>query len=112
MIIDEMIAHLWTAFWALAWGSTVASPQLASGSDLERWLETETTIAREGILNNIGSKGDYAASAIPGIVIASPSTENPDCTRARETWSQVSTDARGRLLYMDAGCRLDDESRD
>lgn len=92
MIIDDMIAHLWTAFWALAWGSVVASPQLASGSDLERWLGTETTIAKEGILKNIGSKGEYAASAIPGIVIASPSTESPDCTRHRHTRSEVSTD--------------------
>lgn len=59
----------------------VAAPQLAARAtdNLDTWLASETTVAREGILHNIGSNGAYAASAKPGIVIASPSTSNPDC---------------------------------
>lgn len=60
--------------------AVVAAPQLAARAttSLDTWLASETTVAREGILNNIGSSGAYAASAKPGIVIASPSTSNPN----------------------------------
>ncbi|KAJ5691682.1 hypothetical protein N7488_012417 [Penicillium malachiteum] len=47
-------------------------------SSLDTWLASETTVARTGILDNIGSSGAYAASAKSGIVIASPSTDSPD----------------------------------
>lgn len=80
MILEDMISHFWAAFWALTSGYVVASPQFPV-SDLDSWLKTETTIARDGILKNVGAKGEYAASAIPGIVVASPSTDSPDCTR-------------------------------
>lgn len=77
-----MAPRFWTALCALFLGhAAVAAPQLevrATGS-LDTWLASETTVARDGILNNIGSSGAYAASAKPGIVIASPSTNNPNC---------------------------------
>lgn len=47
-------------------------------TSLASWLATETTVAKQGILDNIGSAGEYAASSGSGIVIASPSTDNPD----------------------------------
>ncbi|KAJ5162517.1 Six-hairpin glycosidase [Penicillium capsulatum] len=78
MLLEDMIARLWTACWALAWGHVASSQPQTPASDLDSWLESETSIARDGILNSIGSRGAFAASAIPGIVIASPSTEDPD----------------------------------
>ncbi|KAJ5689840.1 hypothetical protein N7462_004232 [Penicillium macrosclerotiorum] len=79
-----MAPHLRAALYALAFSqaavAAVAAPQLAprATSSLDSWLSSETTIARQGILDNIGSSGAYAASADPGIVIASPSTSSPD----------------------------------
>lgn len=58
-------------------GAPQLSPRAATGVDA--WLATETTVALDGILANIGSSGAYAKSAKPGVVIASPSTSNPDC---------------------------------
>lgn len=76
------MAPIWTALCALTLGQAVlAAPHLearATGS-LDTWLASETSIARQGILDNIGASGVYAASAKPGIVIASPSTDSPDC---------------------------------
>lgn len=77
-----MAPSIWTALCALTLGSTVlAAPQLAprATGSLDTWLASETAVAREGILDNIGSSGAYAKSAGSGIVIASPSTDSPDC---------------------------------
>jgi glucoamylase len=78
-----MAPRIWTALCALTFGSTVlAAPQMlaprATGS-LDTWLASETTVARTGILDNIGSGGAYAATVKSGIVLASPSTDSPDC---------------------------------
>lgn len=67
---------------ALAFGqAVVAAPQpifrRATGS-LDAWLASETGVAVDVILNNIGSTGAFAQSAASGVVIASPSTNNPD----------------------------------
>ncbi|CAI7572911.1 hypothetical protein N7533_011445 [Penicillium manginii] len=77
-----MAPRIWTALCALTFGSTVlAAPQMlaprATGS-LDTWLASETTVARTGILDNIGSGGAYAATVKSGIVLASPSTDSPD----------------------------------
>ena len=50
----------------------------ASGS-LASFIATESPIALQGVLNNIGSGGSKSQGANPGIVVASPSTANPDC---------------------------------
>ncbi|CAI7588878.1 unnamed protein product [Penicillium pancosmium] len=76
-----MAPRIWTALCALTFGSTVlAAPQLAprATGSLDTWLASETAVAREGILGNIGSSGAYAKSSGSGIVIASPSTDSPD----------------------------------
>ncbi|KGO67460.1 Six-hairpin glycosidase [Penicillium italicum] len=76
------MARLWTALWALTLGhavmttAQVLAPR-ATGS-LDTWLASESTVARQGILDNIGSAGAYAANAKPGIVLASPSTSDPN----------------------------------
>lgn len=42
------------------------------------WVTAEIPIALNGLFRNIGSTGEFAKSAIPGAVIASPSTVGPD----------------------------------
>ncbi|KAF9240108.1 CAZyme family GH15 and CBM20 [Penicillium roqueforti] len=77
-----MASHFWAALWVLTLGyAVVVAPQIlvprATGS-LDAWLVSETAVAKQGILDNIGSAGAYAATAKPGIVVASPSTSDPD----------------------------------
>jgi hypothetical protein len=42
-------------------------------------VENENTISLQGVLNNIGPEGSQAPGALAGVIVASPSTENPDC---------------------------------
>jgi glucoamylase len=89
-----MAPRFWTALWALTVGQAViAAPQIAlaprATGSLDTWLAAETTVARQGILNNIGSAGAYSASAKPGIVIASPSTSSPDCKIVRQRHRKI-----------------------
>lgn len=51
----------------------------ATGS-LASFLASESPIALQGVLNNIGNTGSKAPGARAGITIASPSTSNPNCT--------------------------------
>ena len=47
--------------------------------DLSTAIEAENAIAFQGVLNNIGPDGSQAPGASVGVIIASPSTEDPDC---------------------------------
>ncbi|KAB8235256.1 hypothetical protein ETB97_009487 [Aspergillus alliaceus] len=47
-------------------------------SDINSFIEKETPIAKQGVLNNIGADGKLAQGAAAGIVVASPSKDNPD----------------------------------
>ncbi|KAJ7636912.1 glycoside hydrolase family 15 protein [Roridomyces roridus] len=58
---------------ALSLCSTVLSPSL-----VDSYIAIEAPIAKAGILANIGPNGAYASAAAPGVVIASPSTHDPD----------------------------------
>ncbi|OJJ48019.1 hypothetical protein ASPZODRAFT_131668 [Penicilliopsis zonata CBS 506.65] len=50
----------------------------AATTSLDAWLASETAVALQGIKDNIGASGIYAESANSGVVIASPSTDDPD----------------------------------
>ena len=50
----------------------------ATGS-LASFIASESPIALQGVLNNIGNTGSKAPGAWAGITIASPSTSNPNC---------------------------------
>lgn len=47
-------------------------------SSLSSWLASESPIALQGILDNIGSSGSRVAGANPGVVVASPSQTSPN----------------------------------
>jgi glucoamylase len=58
----------------------VAVEPRATGS-LDSFLATETPIALQGILNNIGANGADVAGASAGMVVASPSKQDPNCKK-------------------------------
>lgn len=56
--------------------------------DVASFVSTEQPIALNGILCNIGSTGSCVSGAASGLVIASPSTSNPDCEFAVPPYPQ------------------------
>ncbi|KAL2839805.1 putative glucoamylase precursor [Aspergillus pseudoustus] len=50
----------------------------STDSSLNAFIETETAIAKQGVLDNIGADGKLVQGAAAGVVVASPSKENPD----------------------------------
>ncbi|MCJ1356896.1 MAG: hypothetical protein MMC33_006892 [Icmadophila ericetorum] len=54
---------------------------------LANFIAGESPIALQGVLNNIGSTGSLSQGASSGIVVASPSTSNPDYVY---TWTRDS----------------------
>jgi glucoamylase len=69
-------AALVTSLAALAVGSPLLSRR---PSPLDDFIRSERKIALQGTINNIGGTGSLLVpGADPGIVVASPSTVNPD----------------------------------
>lgn len=85
-------------------------PILQDGA-LDDWLNAEFTTSLTGILNNIGTRGEWVPGASSGVVVASPSRENPDCILL---FCLSITDYResngNRLLYMDTRLWPGDEN--
>lgn len=53
--------------------------ELRATGSLSSWLASESSYALQGVLRNVGANGADASGADSGIVVASPSTSNPDC---------------------------------
>ena len=58
-----------------ATGSQLSSRQ---SNDIDKFVLKESPIAFQGILNNIGANGSQVRGASSGIVVASPSTQDPN----------------------------------
>jgi glucoamylase len=63
---------------ALASGAFAASIPTWSPSPADAFQATEYPIAKAGVLANIGAGGSKDQGAKKGVVIASPSTTDPD----------------------------------
>lgn len=78
-------------------GSSIglASPTIGHAikkrADIGSFVSSESPIAYQGTLANIGPNGTGAPGASAGIVVASPSQSNPDCK-----FIPISLDAQGR----------------
>lgn len=59
--------------------SASAESLVAQASGLDVFISSESEIALRGVLANIGPDGKAVPGADAGIVVASPSTANPDC---------------------------------
>ncbi|KAJ6585360.1 glucoamylase [Mycena capillaripes] len=57
-------------------------------TSVDSYIATESPIAKAGLLANIGPSGSKSQGAKPGVVIASPSTTNPDYLF---TWTRDSS---------------------
>lgn len=51
-----------------------------SRTTLDKWVASESSVALSNLLANIGATGAKSYGAAAGIVLASPSKANPDCT--------------------------------
>ncbi|KAH9939214.1 glycoside hydrolase family 15 protein [Amylocystis lapponica] len=51
---------------------------VAQTGSVSSYISSESPIAKAGVLANIGPNGSKSSGAFPGVVIASPSTSNPD----------------------------------
>lgn len=72
-------------------------------NNLASRIETETQIALQGVLNNIGPDGSKAPGAYVGVVVASPSTQDPNCKYWHDVPGNWSAELMAsRLLHMDA----------
>ncbi|KAJ4483733.1 glucoamylase [Lentinula aciculospora] len=65
----------------------LAPSVLAQSTVVDAYVSTESPIAKASMLANIGSSGSKSSGALSGIVIASPSTVNPDYLY---TWTRDS----------------------
>ena len=70
MILHSYIAA--TAAWA-------ASAAVFFPHDLTTYIASEESIALQGVLDNLGPDGELAPGAAAGVLVASPSTDNPNC---------------------------------
>lgn len=59
-------------------GLLCAGVAWAQSGPVDAYYATESVIAKSGLLANIGSSGSKSSGAKSGIVIASPSTSNPN----------------------------------
>lgn len=101
----------------LAFQQALAVTQIAisdpQSQQLDSWLEDESDRALQSILDNIGPNGTYALDAHPGVVVASPSRDNPNCMEknypvlhaVKGGWYYLSNvelaDDLRRLFYVD-----------
>ena len=69
----------------LSW--CLAGAACAQSVTVDAYLATESLIAKNGLLANIGPSGSKSSGARPGIVVASPSNSNPDYMY---TWTRDS----------------------
>lgn len=69
-----------TLLWgALAFQAVLGLPGIRAPSSVDSFIQVEEPFALEQLLCNIGPDGCHACGVDPGLVIASPSTVNPDC---------------------------------
>jgi glucoamylase len=76
------------AFIALLAAAAAASPLVERQSSLSSFISKERSIALDGAVANIGGSGSkLVPGAFPGIVVAAPSTLNPNyfCTWTRDS---------------------------
>lgn len=81
--------HLVALFLGLAGVAYAQSPSA------DAYYAKESPIAKAGLLANIGNLGSKSSGAMPGIVIASPSSSNPDYLY---TWTRDSAIALKALI--------------
>lgn len=79
-----MKALLATLALAALWLDTsAASASRLRGRGVSDFIQKQSGISLNGVLANMGPDGSKAGGAAPGVVIASPSKQDPDCESTR-----------------------------
>lgn len=76
--ISIMFSALAALVLSLSYTATSKPLEARATGSLTSWLASESPIALQGVLNNVGASGSKAQGAKSGIVVASPSKSNPD----------------------------------
>lgn len=63
--------------------SSSASQSRLRGRDVNEFVTKQSGISLKGVLANIGSDGSRVSGAASGVVVASPSKQDPDCESSR-----------------------------
>jgi hypothetical protein len=103
---------MWTAkfltFALLAPGALASALHPARRqSSLSSYIKSESSIAFQGVLDNIGADGSKVSGASSGVVVASPSKVNPDCEFPKKENINYWKLTIARLLHLDSGCSSD-----
>lgn len=80
-MVHKSIVKLFAALTLLSTavsGLNVPNDKRQLSSTVSSWVTTESPIAKAGLLANIGPDGAKDGGAKSGVVIASPSSSNPD----------------------------------
>lgn len=70
---------------ALFFGTLRGAACPAGSASIDDYTETERAFALEKLLCNIGADGCNVAGVDQGVVVASPSRHDPDCTSMHRT---------------------------
>lgn len=82
LLLKDLVMRLSSSFLAVIsvlYPAAIANPTHVHVKALDSFITTERAIALQGVLNNIGPHGSRVPGAGAGYVVASPSTENPNC---------------------------------
>lgn len=82
-MVSKMVSLTTSQLLAATLGGLAAAhpwPLKRANSSLDNWLSTEASYSLSGVLNNIGADGSKVQGASSGIVVASPSKNDPDCS--------------------------------
>jgi glucoamylase len=79
-MLAKALVHTVAAAAALGFGLASAEPihRLQSRADLEAFITQQRTVSIAGVLANIGPDGSEAGGVPAGVVVASPSRQDPD----------------------------------
>jgi glucoamylase len=83
----------------LALAACAVASVSAQSASATAYLTKESSVAKTGILCNIGSKGCMSEGADSGIVIASPSETSPDYLCEQNLWTSLTDAFLKAIIY-------------
>lgn len=104
MVLLSFLTHFTVGINLLAQVPLVNSVALhgRAAATLDDFITSESPIALQGIFNNIGSAGSNAVGVALGLVVASPTKENPDCMCCPSSFLLVLQVSCPRLGFLSA----------
>lgn len=79
MLLLPKILTIGAGLLSSCWADPTPSLQNTKREAIDNFIATESPVALQGVLNNVGANGGKVPGAASGVVVASPSQSNPDC---------------------------------